>query len=280
MPIILLLLSIIMFVFSSCEKKVSLQLPLEDNQPVLNLLMNKDSMIMARVSLSNRVNLIDPVIEVKNADVNLYENGTFKEKLMPFVFSGRTWYQGKTLTKAGATYRVVANIPGYKEAVGSDHIPDTVPIEEMKFTLAQTDGTIRLQLRDDPAVQNYYRVRLLTISKWGNDMQKFQLLFEAEDATLDLFNDKERREFYTTDALFNGRSPRFVFKIKNIGSYNNLSIEITSLTYNSYNYLYSAFMAQEKNTDALSEKVVVFNNIENGLGIVGGVASREYVLKK
>lgn len=55
-------------------------------------------------------------------------------------------------------------------------------------------------------------------------------------------------------------------------------IEITSLTYNSYNYLNSAFMVREKNEDGLSEKVIVYNNIENGLGIVGGLAQREYVL--
>ena len=282
MPTRLLFLSILVVIISSCEKKVSLQLPVKDSQPVLNLLMNKDSMIMARVSLSNRVNLTDPVLEVKNADVDLYENGTFKEKLLPIVFSGRTWYQGKTLAQTGATYRVTAVVPGYKEVIGSDQMPDTVPIEEMKFTLAQTDATINVQLRDDPAVQNYYRVRLFGISKlWGNnDPRKIQRLFEAEDATLDLFNDKERIEFFTTDALFNGRSPRFVFKVKNIYSDAYVSIEISSLTYNSYNYLYSAFMAEEKNTNALSEKVIVFNNIENGLGIVGGVASREYVLKQ
>jgi hypothetical protein len=37
---------------------------------------------------------------------------------------------------------------------------------------------------------------------------------------------------------------------------------------------YSAFMAREKNDDGLSEKVIVFNNIENGLGIAGGVGQR------
>jgi hypothetical protein len=80
--------------------------------------------------------------------------------------------------------------------------------------------------------------------------------------------------------LFNGRSPRFSFKAYLGGDFQKMIVEISSLTYHSYNYLYSAFMAKEKNEDALSEKVIVYNNIVNGLGIVGGVAQREYILVK
>lgn len=283
MPTRLLYLLIAVIVFSSCEKQVTLGLPIADNKPILNLLMNKDSMIMARVTLSARINEYDGVPEVKNADVNLYEDGIFKEKLMPIVFSGRTWYHGNTLAKVGATYRVTAAVPDHKEVAGSDLVPDTVAIEEIKYNLTQEGTTINVQLRDDPAVQNYYRVRLFSYGKSANNnMQKYQSTFETQDATVDFFNDKERLEFYTTDALFNGRSPRFVFKTEfnqySIRNNYSLIIEITSLTYNSYSYLNSAFMAQEKNDDPLSEKAMVFNNIENGLGIVGGVAQREYVV--
>jgi hypothetical protein len=42
--------------------------------------------------------------------------------------------------------------------------------------------------------------------------------------------------------------------------------------------LNSTYLAQEKNDDLLSEKVIVYNNIEHGFGIVGGVAQREYDL--
>jgi hypothetical protein len=39
-------------------------------------------------------------------------------------------------------------------------------------------------------------------------------------------------------------------------------------------------VASLKYEDPLTEKVLVYNNIRNGLGIVGGVAIREYVLDK
>jgi hypothetical protein len=277
-------LLILVVIFSSCEKKVSLTLPAEESKPVLNLLLNKDSMIMARVSLSGYINENQVIPDVTNAEVNLYENGAFKEKLLPVKYAGYTYYKGHTLAQTGATYRVTAAVSGFKEAAGTDQVPDSVQIEEMKMNRGDEEVVINLQLHDDPGVQNYYRVRLLStyIQQSAPGITKrsrYQLAFETADATLDLFNDKSRFEFYTTDALFNGRSPRFAFKATYYKNSNSgLAIEVTSLTYNSYNYLNSVYMASEKNGDALAEKVAVFNNIENGLGIVGGMAQREYVL--
>jgi hypothetical protein len=269
---------------------VYIRIPSASNKPVLNLLLNKDSILMARVTLSGRINEMQPMPEITNAEVNLYENGTFKEKLIPYQFASRTFYRGTTLPQTGSTYRVTAAVPGYTEVAGSDQIPDTVAVGEMRLTVAQinswdTKATISVQLHDDPAVQNYYRVRLFTVNEWvdanGNGgRQKIQQYFEAEEAELDIFNDKIRPEFYTTDALFNGRSPRFLFRVNTDGRFKKMVVEITSLTYNSYNYLNSASMAAEKNEDGFSEKVIVFNNIENGLGIIGGVAQREYELTR
>lgn len=283
---------IILFVLTigSCEKMVNIPIPEEPGKPVLNLLMNKDSIMMARVTLSGRLNGTHDIPEIPNAVVNLYENGTFKEKLTPYLISGRTFYRGTTLPQAGATYRVTAAASGYAEISGSDHIPDTVKTGEMNMTVAplnnwQARTTISVQLHDDPAVQNYYRVRIYLIIEWvdirGNRVrQKVHQNFEVEEASLSLLNDMSRAEFFTTDALFNGRSPRFNFRVNTSAEVKKMMVEITALTYNSYNYLNSAFMAREKNEDGLSEKVIVYNNIENLLGIVGGVAQREYFVER
>jgi hypothetical protein len=273
---------------SSCEKTVNIPLPDEANKLVLNLLMNKDSIMMARVSLSGRLNDYQPPSQMHNAVVSLYENGTFKETLLPYMYSNNIYYRSKTLPQAGATYKVTAAVPGYTEVSGTDQIPDTVEIDELRMTIAQlnsqqANATISLQWHDDPAVQNYYRVRIYYVNEWvdanGNGgRQKIEQYFEVEEPSLSIFGDRARAEFYTTDALFNGRSPRFIFRANTGSNIKRMIVEISSLTYNSYNYLNSAFMAREKNDDGLSEKVIVFNNIENGLGIIGGVAQREYEL--
>lgn len=285
-----LLLFLLVLTITGCEKFIDISIPEESNKPVLNLLMNKDSMMIARVSFSARLNGSQSIPEARNAVVNLFENGTFKETLTPYVNTGLTYYRANTIAKAGANYRVTAAIPGFAEVSGADQIPDTVETGEMRMVLAQvnswqTKATITVQLHDDPAVRNYYRVRLYQIYEWvdgsGNGgRRKSQQYFETEEADLSLFDDKIRGEFYTTDALFNGRSPRFIFRADIYNDFQNMIVEITSLTYDSYNYLNSSFLAWEKNEDGLSEKVIVYNNIVNGLGIVGGVAQREYELTK
>lgn len=192
------------------------------------------------------------------------------------------------MPRAGSRYRVTATIPDYEEVSRSDEIPDTVKVGEMRMTLVQVNSydsrvTVTVRLHDDPAVKNYYLIRLYYKYEWAggpgtNNQQKMRLSFEAESADVDLFGNREDgTSFYTTDALFNGRSPRFTFK-PTVFNTRNIIIEITALTYNSYNYLSSAYRAQEYNNDILSEKVIVHNNILNGLGIVGGVAQREYEL--
>ncbi|HEX6426288.1 MAG TPA: DUF4249 domain-containing protein [Niastella sp.] len=285
----LLYLSILLII-SSCDKVFSIPFPVQSNKVVLSLFLNKDSVIVGRVSLSGeRPFRYSAVQEIKDAVVNLYENGTFRETLTRYDTFGLTFYRGNTLPRAGATYQVTAVVPGYSEVSGSDYIPDTVKIGEMRMTVAQANNsrsnvTINLQLHDDAAVQNFYRIRIYHVSESLNPdgtvgrQQKGLMDFETDDTEWGVFGNKARKEFYTTDALFNGRSVRLTFRTTNIGQFKKMIIEVSSLTYGSYNYLNSTYMSQENNDDPLSEKVIVYNNIENGLGIVGGVAQREYDL--
>jgi hypothetical protein len=277
---------LLLMILSSCEKEAYISIPDEANKPVLNLLMNKDSVMMARLTLSSRLAPPWQLPEMENAIVYMFENDVFKEMLTPVERIGGTYYMSTTVPRVGATYRIHAAASGYPTIMGSDYIPDTVRVGELKMSITQTgDDTrkmsISVQLHDDPAIQNYYRIRIYQINEYvdanGNGhRQKLLQYFESEDGGLPIFNNDVQSEFYTTDALFNGRSPKFVFRANSYSDVQKMVVQITSLTPSSYNYLNSVYMAQWKNEDGLSEKVIVYNNIINGLGIVGGVAQREY----
>lgn len=85
-------------------------------------------------------------------------------------------------------------------------------------------------------------------------------------------------KFFTDDRLFDGRSPRFIFSLEDRSQIDYLWVEVSTLTYHSYRYLQTSYVASLKYEDPLSEKVLVYNNIMNGLGIVGGIAIKEYLL--
>lgn len=283
-----LLLLLFIPVISACERSFDIPIPEEAKKPVLNLLMNKDSIMIARVALSARMDETTDGNGIKDAVVSLYENGSFKETLSAYTRSGYTFYRSRTLPRAGAVYRVAASVPGYKEVSGSDQIPDTVATGEMKMIVTKVNQwqqrvTINVQLHDNPDIQNYYRIRLYQVTKWVNasgdtGRQKLQQYFETGEAAVPILEDDFHSDFFTTDALFNGRSPVFTLKADVYTDFSSMVVEISSLTYHSYNYLNSAYLAAEKNDDGLSEEVIVYNNIVNGFGIVGGAAQREYEL--
>lgn len=283
-------LILIIPVVSACERSFNISVPEWSDKPVLNLLMNKDSVMVARVTLSTRLNGTRDVKEVKDVVVNLYENGDFKEALHSYQQSGITYYRSSAMAQAGAMYRVTALLPGHEEISGSDQVPDTVATGEIKMSSIkvsewQEKVAISVQLHDDPDVQNFYRLRLYYVKDWvlsdGDTIEwKYLQAFETGEVGIPILEDDAHTDFFTTDALFNGRSPVFNLRAAVNPGFKMMILEVSSLTYHSYNYLNSLYLAGEKNEDGLSEKVIVYNNIVQGLGIVGGVAQRQYRLVK
>ncbi len=267
-----------------------IDLPEEANKPVLNVLMSNDSLIVARVTISSRISKNERFPEAKGATLKLYENGTFKENLNPFQVDDFTYFKGTTRALAGAKYRVVASVPGYEDVEGSDFIPEQANAGEMSIRLVKNNdgwgskGNISVVLHDKAGEKNYYRIRLyeLVTFKDGADTvgktYKVTVDFQTNELQDGIFNKDSESDFYTDDALFDGRSPRFNFITGRGGEFRKVIVEVTSLTYSSYSYLHSSFMARLKDEDPLSERVIVFNNILNGLGIVGGMAIKEYLI--
>jgi len=101
------------FIFSSCEKNIEFNGDISDSKLVINSYITPDSVVSAQVSES-RFFLSDSTTfnNINNADVAVWVNGTFKEK-MSFVRSGI--YKGTYKPAVGETIRLVVNAPSKKE---------------------------------------------------------------------------------------------------------------------------------------------------------------------
>lgn len=274
----------------SCETKVVIKLPSQANKPVINVLMNKDSIIYVRLTLSDKVSNTNTFVEPQDAVVELFENDQFKERLVIRKINYYNYYCSTTKMQAGHTYRVIAAIPGHEMAEGTDAVPDSVVIGELKRIDIPVNGTeidrkIIVGIKDKAGERNYYRIRIYGVMKqWAPDSTVIYTRFSnpvflrSDDPTLDLFEGNGRNEFFTDDRLFDGREPRFVFSLEDRSQIEFMLVEVTALTYHSYRYLQTSYVASLKAEDPLAEKVLVFNNIKNGLGIAGGVAIKEYLL--
>lgn len=273
-----------------CKKEVPIHFQGEDSQPVLNLLMEKDSLMVASMSHSVRsgaMNIGFPPLT--DATVQLYEDGVFKENLVPFSIWEMGFYKSTVKAKTGSTYRLVALVPGYGEVEGSDYIPVPATVGDMSVTIMASGrdyehkARVSVEIHDKAGERNYYRIRLYRQYKstdgYGNPyVGRFLVPFNTGDPQDTWFNGKERDQLFIDDALFDGHSPRFNLIASRWDDKSNAVVEVTALTADAYKYLYSAAMAEEKNDDPLSEKVIVFNNIKNGYGIVGGMVQQLYVV--
>lgn len=279
--------------FLACETEVVVKIPSEANKPVINVLMNKDSIIYVRITLSGKVYNTNSYIEPKDAVVELFDNGQFKETLTLRQVGWYDYYCSTTKMEAGHTYKVTAAIPGQPLAEGSDMMPDSVVIGEVKrieipVNGIDVDNKVILQIKDKAGERNYYRIRIYGAHSGGTLPDGTTIITKyshpnsvrSDDPTLDLLDEGGNEEVYIEDGLFDGRSPRFVFNLENNARTEYFVVEVTSLTYDSYRYMKTSYLAVRKAENPLTEKVLVFNNIKNGLGIVGGVAVREYILPR
>lgn len=278
--------------FLACETEVIVDIPSEANKPVINVLMNKDSIIYVRITLSGKLANTHSFIEPKDAVVQLFDNGQLKETLALRKVGYYDYYCSTTKMEAGHTYRVTADIPGQELAEGTDLVPDSTVIGELKrievpINSIDVDNKVILQLHDKAGEANYYRIRIYgafrgqtpngtpVVTKYGRPA-----FIKADDPSLDLFEESGNEEIYMDDKLFDGRNPRFIFSLESRSKNEYLVAEVSALSHDSYRYLKTSYLARKKADNPLTEKVLVFNNIKNGLGVVGGIAEREYVLPR
>ncbi|MBC9934939.1 DUF4249 domain-containing protein [Chitinophaga qingshengii] len=287
------MLLICSWLIMACKKQVPIHFPEEASRPVLSLLMEKDSILVARLTRSARAVFANKFPQITDATIQLYEDGQFRENLTMFEKYEYVFYKSTVKVKAGSTYRLVAKIPGYGDLEGSDYIPAPVNVGELSVNpipgskghqSGEIKARISVQIHDKGGERNYYRIRIY-IPYYYKDpdgtlyTEKYPTSFTTGNPQDTWFDAKQRDQFFIEDALFDGGSPRFNLVIDRWNKVNEAIVEVTALTADSYKYLYSTAMAEEKNDDPLSEKVVVFNNIKNGYGIVGGMLQQLYSVK-
>ncbi|MRG48453.1 DUF4249 family protein [Chitinophaga sp. SYP-B3965] len=287
-----ILLLFIATCFLACETDVVVKIPSEMGKPVINVLMNKDSIIYARITISGKQYWTNDFHAPKDAVVQLFENDQYKETLTYRERDYFGYYCSTTKMELGHTYKVTASIRGLEQAEGTDVIPDSVVIGEVKrievrINDTDVDNKVILELKDKAGERNYYRVRIF--SAFPSQTPDGSFVFgrygrptyiKSDDPSFDLFDEGGNEEVFMDDKLFDGRNPRFVFNLESKSYMQYIIVEVSSLTYDSYRYLKTSYLALRKAENPLTEKVLVFNNVKNGMGVVGGIAMREYILKR
>jgi len=274
-------IAIVLVAFNSCKKEVKVDFADAEPTPVLNVLMNEDSLIDARLTFSR--NKASSGFEgPASAKVCLYENNIFKEELQPGEKNGLKYYRSHTPVHKGKTYKVTAEVAGYPLVEGSDIIPPlcklSAPVLDQQVDNEGWEHThIKFNLTDEAGQNNYYRFRL-----FSTDNQKLYFTSSNSGQTNNvggLVDDDEYfNAMFMNDVLFADKSMEIVLSFTGTGD--SVLLEVTSLTEPSYKYLKSIQDAENLNGNVLTEPFPIYTNITNGLGIVGGISVKRLRVTK
>lgn len=266
----------------SCETTIDFEIPRED--PKITI----DTRIMAGDSLRAFIGTSEYVLSPKNpkldgkATVYLYENGAKVAELKPRLFSifnandSIFYYRTDYIPKPQQVYKLEVSRPGFNTATGQTVVK--APVSVSGVTFDTSSYRVNLTFTDPSGAGDYYRVASYY---YINDRQ-FSLYISSTDRAIDFIDGFEDDPFssneesggeygYISDEYFDGKSKRITVKINDgqLLPADSLFFEISRI--NEDFYLHEKSKAASRVSDGFfSEPVQIYNNIENGYGIVAG----------
>ncbi len=246
---------------------------------------------------------------IKDAIVQLSINDTQQYKM---TYDSDTYtYKSTYIPKGGDRLMMSVESIDFPIAKSEIQIPHSQKIEIISYEKAyspnndrivegdmfdymgqDTIARITLKIYDPAQSQNFYRlkVRGYALSYYDNGDLAYMHndIYTSEDA---IFKDVQLDKGYRgwpayfsnvfSDQLFNGKEYEFTVESrlrKGDPGTNHVVVELQSITKELYYYLKSTMLYRIIPQDAYTEPIMIYSNIENGWGILGGVNTDRHVI--
>ena len=288
--------------YSSCTEPIDIDLPTGESQIVAISNYSPDDSIRVFIS-EQRPLSVDSTNYLTNASVRIFLNGNERGTMRLVRPDGRypnvPYYISNFLPKEERTYSLEIEVADNPIIKAVSMVPEAVPIQSISIdsvvssrptldrreTLFSFYGAIIIQ--DPPAVKNYYHfaetiapIDWFTIFQGDTILTTNQEYFLAPVFLLDnqdpaYLSLEQENGFLVDDATFDGQMKRIPFRASvafdnDFRLVNRLNVLFRSVSadYFRYHSTYTRqLVAQES---PFSEPVIVYNNIENGLGNFSG----------
>jgi hypothetical protein len=297
--------------FTGCTKYLDFEGDGARPRLVMNALMHADSTF--EVHLSNSVGYVDNIsiedqlngeVSVRNAQGELVET---------LFHDGDGRYIGAQTAQSGMQYTIEADHPGFTSITASDRVPVPVAILAVDtFSVVSSDpfgsewNNLNIALTfNDPAAENYYSIEVfqnetfyvdyiydpelnsyVLDTVWLDSPAYFQIGLATTDPILInetptgiAENEAFGNQFLFSDALFNGSTRTLTFRIENFTPNSRYVVRLSSLSHDYFRYLRTVDRYLSADGDPFAEPVLVFSNVKDGLGILGGISRSEYPIE-
>ena len=270
---------VVLTLFASCEKEISIDIPQHTPLLVGNCLFESGRPLLVHVS--NSLGSLDnaPLLGHDSAHVSLYEDGVFRELLFPV---GEGFHGSILIPSPNKKYTLKIEESGYTSIESSDTAPDS-----LAFTASVTDSAyfdenqtpfaeVLIQFQDPTSEGNHYKINMSYVDTLNQGMvgpMENPIYMESEDPVVEKANIED---FLLSDATFNGRTYSLRIRI-NSNEYNYgaaVIVRLSAVSTAYYKYMKTAFINREGNGNPFAEPVIVYSNFENGRGVFAGSSTR------
>ena len=315
-------LSGFIFILTSCYREIDVEKYRTTPKIVINCPISPDTVIRASITRTYFFSDLDKLepeyngwngqteissIKLRNAKVELYINGTYKEDMKWQALDSveehqapDTFFVSTVIPQAGDKVKIVATTPEYGSAWAEDVVPQRVPIEKIEVSCRKETGDpysiqnnppgniinnneyyafqYYITFRDTPGKANYYQLWV------EGDVQYIDPIFNSVNSTIDGtlgydgVDGRGGRVF--TDELIDGKE--YTIQVKeliqahySVQDLKERSINLYSLSESYYQYLLSlekisaSTLSGSLSNIGLAEPLRVYTNVNNGTGILG-----------
>ena len=285
----------ILFIFSSCEKKLDIDLPESEKKIVVNGIVNPDSLMKVRISKSMNVLDNGKIQYLSDATVKLFKDDTFLENLNN-MDSG--YFQSSVVPEINSDYKLTVDYSGLTSVNANIKLQDAVEIMSID-TVSEIQINdfwetkimhFDIKIKDDAEKEDFYFLSLRAMIPVYEFIDTTLLIVGYEEGNM-YFNSEDpilrNSESFTldgmqgivfSDEMFNGVEYTFdiehyIDKYEDIGE-NDLStmyyVKLLTITEDVFNYITSYNLNQYTQYDPFAQPVQILSNVENGLGLFSG----------
>lgn len=267
-----MLFSGVLVLLSSCEFNTKVELDIPEPESKLSVIAYLETGGNSAVFVSPVSDVFDPntVKELDNVIVSLFQQGSFLCNLEPIGNNNYYALSPNCYLNSGDSYSLMAIADDFEEVQsGETRIPEKIYIDTIELKDSTNNYLLfEFSFQDNTLEENYYAKKIEKYYQ-GNllvDSNYLEPLIDPALAFSDIhFNGEEHKATLETYALesFEGEQVR-VDEVKVILF--SLSRELFEF-FNTIDNLEGTF------SDPILESDIIFSNLENGYGIVGGFAA-------
>ncbi|MDF1550589.1 MAG: DUF4249 domain-containing protein [Bacteroidales bacterium] len=293
--ILFLITIIVVIVFISCEKDITLDLKEPEDMLCLDCILEAgNDSIVIYVTKVQSVENADDLEPVDNAEIVLQEEG---EILPGIVNIGNGSYLLAHTPEEGKTYEIQVKVDGYKSLSAETKVPlrpvaearyltDTIPDEKWEKGY-YTVPKIFIELVDRPMKDYYWFLRAYMRNIGGVLYGSYAVAYQTDNLLFDAFNRYYYQDynypFTNYDYIGALRLDDEVIKNDKISFSISTWIQPTVFVINAdenfdkyYKSSIKQFLTYEYDQLPVFEPVQIYSNIENGFGVFGSIAITQF----